>query len=150
MLYFQLIISVLFRVIGSTDTLVCSIVLPILPGYCRTELGLDTFSIGMIFAAHSIGLLACTPLFSFFMSKFGSRISLIIGSAGLVVSTLGSAYAVNLSFLILARAVQGSSSAAAWVVGFVAVHFSRFPNKINSKLNQHLVYCVYHYYFLST
>lgn len=110
-----------------TDMLVYSIVVPILPQYAAS-LGASQQLIGLMFAGYAIAFLAATPVIGMMSDRFGRRKPMIIGLAGLLLSTLLFAFAGDIVVLVIARALQGISAAATWTAG-LALLSDLFPAK---------------------
>jgi MFS family permease len=64
-------------------------------------------------------LLAATPFFGWAADRFGRRLPMVLGLAGMVLATLAFAFAQQFWQLVVARIAQGVSGAASWVIGFV-------------------------------
>lgn len=102
------------------DMLVYSIMVPVLPIYAQ-ELGASTAAIGLLFAVYAVGLVLATPVLGMLSDRFGRRRPMLIGSAGLVVSTVLFALAETFPLLVTARFVQGVAAAAVWTAGVALV-----------------------------
>ena len=102
------------------DMLVYSIVVPVLPVYAQ-ELGASTAAIGLLFAVYAVGLVLATPVLGMLSDRFGRRRPMLIGSAGLVASTVLFALADTYPLLVTARFVQGVAAAAVWTAGVALV-----------------------------
>jgi multidrug resistance protein len=102
------------------DMLVYSIVVPVLPVYAQ-QLGASTAAIGLLFAVYAVGLVLATPVLGMLSDRFGRRRPMLIGSAGLVASTVLFALAETYPLLVTARFVQGVAAAAVWTAGVALV-----------------------------
>jgi multidrug resistance protein len=102
------------------DSLLYSIVVPILPAYAK-HLGTSTAAIGVLFAAYAIGLLATTVPLGTLSDRVGRRLPMLVGSAGVIVSTLAFAFATSYPLLVTARFVQGVAAAAVWTAGIALI-----------------------------
>ena len=103
-----------------TDMLVYTMIVPVLPKYA-TGLGVSQQLIGIMFASYAVVFLAATPLVGVLSDKYGRRKPMILGLAGLFLSTLLFACAGNIELLIIARALQGLSAAATWTAGLALI-----------------------------
>jgi MFS transporter, DHA1 family, solute carrier family 18 (vesicular amine transporter), member 1/2 len=103
-----------------TDMLVYTTIVPVLPKYA-TGLGVSQQLIGVVFASYAVVFLAATPLVGVFSDKYGPRKPMILGLAGLFLSTLLFACAGNIEPLIIVRALQGLSAAATWTAGLALI-----------------------------
>jgi MFS family permease len=95
-----------------------SVILPILPEYGTHVLHLTPASIGVIFSSYSVALMLFTPIFGLFADKIGRRSAMLVGSSGLLLSSLGFSVSTEFWQLVCARMAQGMSAAATWVVGY--------------------------------
>jgi multidrug resistance protein len=104
-----------------TDSLVYSVVIPILPLFVTSTLHLDEQDVGFLFASYAGGLLVATPLFGLASDRFGRRAPMLFGLLGLAAATMGFAFAQSYWQLVLARVAQGVSGAASFVVGLAMI-----------------------------
>ena len=88
------------------DLLVYSMVVPDLPVYA-SSLGASPAQIGLLFASYAMGLIPATVLFGWAADRRGRRRSMLLGTAGLVVTTVLFMVATWYSVLLLARPLQG-------------------------------------------
>lgn len=95
------------------DLLVYSMVVPILPVYA-SSLGASPAQIGLLFAAYAIGLIPATILFGWAADRRGRRRSMLLGAAGLVMTTIMFTVATTYPVLVLARFLQGVAAAGTW------------------------------------
>ncbi|KAJ8468454.1 hypothetical protein ONZ45_g17237 [Pleurotus djamor] len=103
----------------ATDLLVYSIVIPVLP-FHLTELGYDGVSalVGWLLFGYSAGLVIATVPTAMFSEKYKSRkVPLIVGLAALIGSQVMLMEAPVYWLMVIARVLQGISSAMVWVVG---------------------------------
>jgi MFS transporter, DHA1 family, solute carrier family 18 (vesicular amine transporter), member 1/2 len=110
------------------DMLLYGLVVPIVPGYARS-LGAGTGLLGVIFASCAVGMFAASPVAALLTERLGARMVLVIGGAGVVVSTLLWAQARDVGVLIAARAVQGAAAALAWTGGLAFTAASYRPER---------------------
>jgi multidrug resistance protein len=102
------------------DTLLYSVVVPVLPDYTR-RLGAADWAVGLLFAAYAIGLLLASPVAGAISDRIGRRKPLIIGSFGVALATVVFAYADSYGVLFGARLLQGVSAAAVWTAGIALI-----------------------------
>jgi MFS transporter, DHA1 family, solute carrier family 18 (vesicular amine transporter), member 1/2 len=94
-----------------TDSLVFSIIVPILPSYLG-DYGTSQTAIGVMFFAYALALLVATPVFGAIVESHGCRSPMLLGFVGIVVTTGLFAIAETLPALIIARCLQGIAAAA--------------------------------------
>ena len=82
------------------------IIIPILYAY-SLKFGLNDFQNGLLFAVFSICQFLSTPIIGRMSDKFGRRPLLIVSLSGTAVSFIMMAFAPNVLFLFLARALDG-------------------------------------------
>jgi multidrug resistance protein len=99
-----------------TDMAIYSMIVPILPQYA-TELGASQQMIGIMFASYALMLLIASPVFGVISDRVGRKAPMVLGLAGLFLSTLLFAYANDITLLIVARSLQGISAAATYTAG---------------------------------
>ncbi|ADG07291.1 MFS transporter [Kyrpidia tusciae] len=98
------------------DTVVYGAIVPIVPLYLA-EIGAPGWALGAVFATYSAGLLAGGVPFGLLADRWGRRPVLLLGLAGLVVTTLAFAWSASVWPLILSRLLQGLAAAAIWSAG---------------------------------
>ena len=103
-----------------TDILAYSIAVPVLPDLSR-RVGASPTTIGFLFAAFGVTLLATSVPIGTLSDRIGRRGPLIAGAAALTASTWLFAVANSLTWLFLARLVQGAADAITWVVGMALI-----------------------------
>src|SRR5438874_8779154 len=103
-----------------TDTVVYSMVVPILPRYAES-LGATPAAIGFLFASYAIALLVTLPVFGVVSDRVGRRLPMLWGLVGLGGATLLFAYADSYGQLVAARLLQGTAGAVTWTAGLAAV-----------------------------
>ena len=108
-----------------TDMLVYGIVIPILPAILRS-IGIppeqETTCSTILFSAYALGLFFATPVFGIFSDKTKNRMTpMLLGLAGLALTTVLFAISSHFYILLFARFLQGVASAASWVVGMALV-----------------------------
>lgn len=108
-----------------TDMLVYGIVIPILPPILRSigvEADHQTTYSTILFSAYAFGLFIATPIFGILSDKTGNRkIPMLLGLAGLALTTIIFAISSNFYSLLIARFLQGIAGAASWVVGMALI-----------------------------
>jgi multidrug resistance protein len=103
-----------------TDILAYSIAVPVLPDLSR-RVGASPTTIGFLFAAFGVTLLATSVPMGAISDRIGRRGPLIAGAIALTASTILFALADTLPWLFLARLVQGAADAVTWVVGMALI-----------------------------
>lgn len=101
-----------FAVVVSTmfiSMLGMGIVVPLLPIYAD-HMGASAMEIGLISAGFSIGLTVFLPLMGRVSDRFGRKVFLSSGLAGLTIASLGFIWAQNPLHLIIVRFFQGFSA----------------------------------------
>ncbi|OAL71690.1 hypothetical protein A7D00_3719 [Trichophyton violaceum] len=107
-----------------TDTLLYSLIIPVIPKALVSRAGVAPedvqFWVSILLAAYGATLLLGSPLFGYLSDHFGSRkLPFTLGLVSLCSSTILFAFARTPAVLVVARAFQGLSCAAVWVVGLV-------------------------------
>ena len=103
-----------------TDTVVYSLVVPILPRYADS-LGAGPGAIGFLFASYALALLITLPVFGVLSDRVGRRRPMLWGLVGLGGATLLFAFADSYEELVAARLLQGTAGAITWTAGLAAV-----------------------------
>jgi DHA1 family multidrug resistance protein-like MFS transporter len=101
-----------FAVVVSTmfiSMLGMGIVVPLLPIYAD-HMGASALEIGLISAGFSIALTVFLPLMGRFSDRFGRKVFLCSGLAGLTIASLGFIWAQTPLHLIIVRCFQGFSA----------------------------------------
>ncbi|MGD8191887.1 MFS transporter [Brevibacillus ginsengisoli] len=119
----MLVITILF-----IDMLLYSLLIPITP-YLTELLHPSSTMIGILFGSYAVALLAFTPIFGPLSDRIGRKKPLLIGLAGMVLSTLLFAYANSMWMLITARFMQGVGAAATWTSALALLADLFPPNK---------------------
>jgi multidrug resistance protein len=102
------------------DLVAYSVAVPILPDLTR-KLGVSPTTIGFLFASFGLTVILFSVPMGAVSDRMGRRMPMILGLAGLAVSTAIMAFADRLSWLFAARLVQGAADAITWVVGFALI-----------------------------
>lgn len=90
-----------------TDMVLYDVIVPILPALVK-RVGVDSHKVGFLFATYAVGVLSFAPVFGICSDNVkSSKIPMVIGQAGLAVSTLLFAHANHYYILIMARFFQG-------------------------------------------
>ena len=102
------------------DTALFTLVIPALPIFAD-RYDLSDPAVVLIFGIFPLAqLLTVIPLIGA-LDRIGRRPTMVAGSAALLVSTAGFAFADSLPLLILTRALQGSAAALVWTAGLAAI-----------------------------
>lgn len=96
----------IIALVAIVNSLGYAIVIPVLYSY-SVKFGLSDFQNGLLFALFSICQFAATPLIGRLSDKYGRRPLLVISLIGTAVSFFMTAFAPNVFFLFLARALDG-------------------------------------------
>lgn len=104
-----------------TDMVMYGVIMPIikelLEGYTQDK-SESSWMASSLVVVYAIGLLIFTPIFGSLSDKYQNRrVPMLVGQAGLAVSTLIFAFANSFTLLLIARFLQGVAAAATWVVG---------------------------------
>ncbi|MFV8834282.1 MFS transporter [Aquisalimonas sp.] len=102
------------------DTLVYGLVIPMLP-QLGGELGFGQIGAGVLLGSYAFGLCVATPLIGLGIRRWGYRIPLIGGIAGLAAVTLLFVIADSFTAMIVARTLQGATSGATWTAGLAVI-----------------------------
>ncbi|GBF65594.1 MFS transporter [Trichophyton mentagrophytes] len=107
-----------------TDTLLYSLIIPVIPKALVSRAGVAQedvqFWVSVLLAAYGATLLLGSPFFGYLSDHFRSRkLPFTLGLVSLCSSTILFAFAHTPAVLVVARAFQGLSCAAVWVVGLV-------------------------------
>jgi MFS family permease len=86
----------------------------LLPIYGK-EMGANAVEIGLIFSAFSIMTILLRPIVGWALDRFGRRPFYVIGMLGYAASMVGFAYSQHVWGMIVARLIQGASSAFVWL-----------------------------------
>ncbi|KAJ1554608.1 hypothetical protein HK096_002767 [Nowakowskiella sp. JEL0078] len=99
------------------DVLCYSIIIPFIP-FKVEQFGGDAKDTGLLLAFFALGAMVTSPLFGLWSDRMRSRkIPMLVGLAGLFLSTLFFALATSWWMLSVARVLQGVSGAATWTLG---------------------------------
>jgi DHA1 family multidrug resistance protein-like MFS transporter len=79
------------------------------------DMGASAVEIGLIFSAFSIMTILMRPIVGWALDRFGRRLFYVVGMLGYAVTMVGFAYSQQISGLIVARLMQGASSACVWL-----------------------------------
>ena len=101
-----------------TDMVIYAVVMPILKEILDPMNEKSATSKSIVSASYAVGLFIFTPVFGILSDRYHNRkIPMLIGQAGLAISTLLFAFSSSFAALLLARSLQGIAGAATWVVG---------------------------------
>ncbi len=96
----------IIALIAVVNALGYGIIIPILYSY-SLKFGLTDFENGLLFAAFSLCQFISTPIIGRMSDKYGRKPLLLVSIAGTAVSFFMAAFAPNVLFLFLARALDG-------------------------------------------
>ncbi|WP_068775973.1 MFS transporter [Paenibacillus sp. FJAT-26967] len=119
----SLVIAILF-----IDMLLYSLIIPVTP-YLTQKLQPSSTLTGILFSSYAIALFAFTPILGPLSDRIGRKKPILIGLAGMTLSTLLFAYAETMWMLIGARFLQGIAAAATWTAA-LALLADLFPPKM--------------------
>jgi multidrug resistance protein len=102
------------------DTLLYGIIVPVVP-YYATTIGASPTMLGVIFAAYSTGLLLASVPAGLACDRYGYRPVMVLGMAGLTISTLIFMISRSDWLLVISRLLQGIAAAATWSAGLALV-----------------------------
>ena len=103
-----------------TDILAYSIAVPVLPHLSR-QFGASPTVIGLLFASFGVTLLAISVPMGAYSDRIGRRLPLVGGLLALAAASVLFAFAPGMTWLFIARLVQGGADAVTWVVGFALI-----------------------------
>lgn len=107
--------------------------MPTLPARIVDRLKLDVSYVGLLLSFYAIGLIVVTPIVSIYSDRFKNRKNpMIIGLAGLMITTLCFAYSQTFWGLALARLGQGISAGTSWTIGFSMISDLYKPAELGS------------------
>ncbi|MQL50896.1 MFS transporter [Desulfofundulus thermobenzoicus] len=115
------------------DTVLYGLVVPVVPHYA-TVLGATPTGVGVIFAAYSAGLLLASVPAGLACDRYGYKPVMLLGMAGLTLSTLIFAFSGHIWLLAVSRLVQGVAGAATWAAGLALVAFLYPPHLRGQKM----------------
>lgn len=102
------------------DTLVYGLVVPMLP-QLGAELGFGQMGAGVLLGSYAFGLCVATPLIGLGIRRWGYRLPLIGGIAGLTAVTFLFTMADSFAAMVIARTLQGAASGATWTAGLAVI-----------------------------
>src|SRR5215470_7201112 len=103
-----------------TDILAYSIAVPVLPHLSR-QFGASPTAIGLLFASFGVTLFAVSVPMGSYSDRIGRKFPLVGGLLALAAASVLFAFAPDMTWLFIARLVQGGADAVTWVVGFALV-----------------------------
>jgi MFS family permease len=122
----------LVMVLIFTDTLLYGAVVPLIPFYTK-QFQLNSLTIGVVFAAYSLGLLVFSIPLGLIAERYGYKKVFGAGMLGLALTTMLYG-AVNGPWMLLAsRFTQGVAAAASWTAGLAMVALL-YPRQQGEKL----------------
>ncbi|MBC7324717.1 MAG: MFS transporter, partial [Moorella sp. (in: Bacteria)] len=102
------------------DSLLYGIIVPVVPHYA-TALGASPTQLGVIFAAYSAGLLLFGIPAGIACDRYGYKLPLVLGMAGLTLATVAFAFSGRIWLLAASRLVQGIAGAVTWTAAMALV-----------------------------
>lgn len=124
---FYLVMALIF-----TDTTLYGAIVPLIPVYTQ-QFQLTQTSLGIVFAAYSLGLLLFSIPLGIVAERYGYRKVFLAGMIVLTLSTLLYGFINSPLMLLLGRFIQGSAAAATFTAGLAMVALL-YPNKQGEKL----------------
>src|SRR5262249_36242586 len=103
-----------------TDILAYSIAVPVLPHLSR-QFGASPTVIGLLFASFGVTLFAVSVPMGGYSDRIGRKFPLVGGLLALAAASVLFAFAPDMTWLFIARLIQGGADAVTWVVGFALV-----------------------------
>lgn len=117
-----------------TDLVLYDMVVPILPALVD-RVGRGPEDVGLLFAVYALGYLCFTPLFGTWSDRTADRkVPMLVGQAGLAVSTVLFVRAGCFGGLILARLLQGVGAACSWTLGLALVADTFPPERVGTAM----------------
>ncbi|MBI4911454.1 MAG: MFS transporter [Acidobacteria bacterium] len=102
------------------DTLLYALLVPLLPRYAA-EMGLGPLGVGALFGSYAVALLLATFPVARLTDRWGRRMPMLLGLAGLAFTTAVFAWSRSFPLLLAARSLQGVAGAATWLPGMALV-----------------------------
>ena len=115
------------------DAVFFALIAPLLPHY-SDKLGLDQLQVGLLFAAHPFGTVACAALAARLVRSRGAALTMTIGLVSLGVATIVFGLAASLPLLAACRFVQGGSAALVWCAGLARLQAAAPPHRRGAAL----------------
>jgi MFS transporter, DHA1 family, solute carrier family 18 (vesicular amine transporter), member 1/2 len=103
-----------------TDILAYSIAVPVLPHLSR-QFGASPTVIGLLFASFGVTLFAVSVPMGAYSDRIGRKFPLVGGLLALAAASVLFAFAPDMTWLFIARLIQGGADAVTWVVGFALI-----------------------------
>src|SRR5215471_5539451 len=103
-----------------TDILAYSIAVPVLPHLSR-QFGASPTVIGLLFASFGVTLFAVSVPMGGYSDRIGRKVPLVGGLLALAAASVLFAFAPDMTWLFIARLIQGGADAVTWVVGFALI-----------------------------
>jgi MFS family permease len=114
----------IIALIALVNMLGYGIIIPILYGYSK-KFGLSDFDNGLLFACFSVCQFIATPIIGRMSDKYGRRPMLLISIIGTAASFITMAFAPNVAFLFIARALDGLTAGNIPVIFAVISDFTQ-------------------------
>lgn len=103
-----------------TDILAYSIAVPVLPDISE-RFGASPTMVGLLFASFGLTVMLTSIPMGAWSDRTGRRLPLVGGLIALALSSVLFAFAPRMTWLFVARLIQGAADAVTWVVGFAVV-----------------------------
>jgi len=128
----RLILSLICAAIFA-DAILYGIIIPIIPGYASAK-GMGITEIGAFFALYPLTLLIFGIPAGMFSDRRGCRNTILIGMAGLGISSIMFGISYSPPLLFISRFLYGLSSAATWAGGLSFVSHLFPPSQRGEKI----------------
>jgi MFS family permease len=116
-----------------TDAVFFALIAPLLPHY-SDQLGLGQLEVGLLFAAHPFGTLACAALAARLVGRRGAVLTMTLGLISLGLATIVFGLTESLAVLLVCRFVQGASAAFVWCAGLARLQGIAPPHRRGAAL----------------
>src|SRR5215469_175735 len=95
--------------IVAVDVLGLTIMIPLLPFYAE-KLGASALEVGLLISAYAVCQLFAGPMLGKLSDRTGRKPLLLVSQAGTFIGFIITAFAPNLSVLVLARCIDGATA----------------------------------------
>jgi MFS family permease len=115
------------------DAVFFALIAPLLPHYSE-QLGLGQLEVGLLFAAHPFGTLACAAPAAWLVRRRGAALPMTLGLISLGLATIVFGLSASLPLLLACRFVQGASAALVWCAGLARLQAAAPPHRRGAAL----------------